>query len=405
MTRATQSGARLSEVRHFEGVVTWIGLLPSGDAIVRHYAADASGKIITCLTPAGVPRWTRRLIDPSWPRWSSWPVVTANGETWIGYPDRLVTLDHDGREVASILLGLSPGEQLGAFALLETGVIVAIGCPEMRPEAHASPRVIRLDRGAVRWSTSLTPGLLQQSWVWQLSVTGARPRGWEPSYFSPLVIVGEDLLATYYEIESGLGCGYCVDVSSGALRWATETGPSGEVAVDGAGNFLVGRQGYGVRETRSYSRNGRVLDSWPTHGPSVVDADGRVRVAEMDNSTAAGRFLRLEPDGDLRVGPSVRGYYCAYPVLDDQGLAYVVRGGHLLAVNAQLKVTTLYKVHEIPAREPCQVLTRMLLAGTSRLVVGVNNAVLTFDGPFGNLAATNWPCGGGTLGGNPVIQA
>jgi hypothetical protein len=125
----------------------------------------------------------------------------------------------------------------------------------------------------------------------------------------------------------------------------------------------------------------------------------------MDNSSAEGRFLRLEPDGDLAVGPSVRAYSCAYPVLDDLGLAYVVRGGRLLAIDARLEVTTLYEGPEIAARDSGLVLTRMLLTGTGQLVVGVNNALLTFDGPFGNLAATNWPCGGGTLGGNPLVQA
>jgi hypothetical protein len=125
----------------------------------------------------------------------------------------------------------------------------------------------------------------------------------------------------------------------------------------------------------------------------------------MDNSAAEGRFLRLEPDGDLTVGPSVRAYYCAYPVLDDLGLAYVVRGGRLLAIDAQLEVTTLYEGPEIPARDASVDLTRTLLTGTGQLVVGVDKALLTFDGPFGNLAATNWPCGGRTLGGNPVVQA
>ena len=101
----------------------------------------------------------------------------------------------------------------------------------------------------------------------------------------------------------------------------------------------------------------------------------------------------------------MRAYYCAYPVLDDQGLAYIVRGGRLLAMNARLEVTTLYEGNEIPARDSGLVLTRMLLTRTRRLIVGVNNALLTFHGPFGNLAATNWPCGGGTLGGNPVIRS
>jgi hypothetical protein len=59
---------------------------------------------------------------------------------------------------------------------------------------------------------------------------------------------------------------------------------------------------------------------------------------------------------------------------------------------------------EIPNHSNSLVLTRVLLDGQGHAVVGVDKAVLMFDGPFGSLARSAWPCANGTLGGNPVAR-
>lgn len=47
-------------VTAFENTVTWIGLLPTNDVIVRHYAVSALERVVVCLAADGRVKWTRR---------------------------------------------------------------------------------------------------------------------------------------------------------------------------------------------------------------------------------------------------------------------------------------------------------------------------------------------------------
>jgi hypothetical protein len=82
---------------------------------------------------------------------------------------------------------------------------------------------------------------------------------WEPRDFTPerdegLLVSGDRVPATYLEVASGLGVGYCLDLGSGDLLWETPPRPIGARAVAGPGRFLVGAQGYGAFETCLYDR-------------------------------------------------------------------------------------------------------------------------------------------------------
>jgi hypothetical protein len=129
---------------------------------------------------------------------------------------------------------------------------------------------------------------------------------------------------------SGIGFGYAVSLTDGALRFTTRTGPLSEVAAIGGGAFLVGYQGYGAFETLRYDRDGRVAERWASHGYYLV-GDG-VRVIELENTRPSRMHLvRLLPGGAVAKGEWLDGYYTSRPLLGADGTAYFFRKGAVFA--------------------------------------------------------------------------
>lgn len=399
----------------FESVVTWVGVLPTADVVVLHYAVNALERVVACQAPDGRVRWTRRLAEKA-PHYFSWPVVIDDaGRICIGYPDRIIALDNDGREVAMTPVPSGADAQLGAFVVVDGDVIVALGAAN-RPkgEGDANALLVRLDpSGARRWSTILPSGEISHDGVHVMrAATGFqqekmpawRARSWEPGYFSPLVVSGSHLLATCRD-SSGLSRSYGLESESGRLLWATSPQPDGYIGVDARGDFLIGHQGYGTFESQLRSPTGELKGTWPMHGQMVVDPQGRTCVMEMDNGRkSSGTFVRLQSGGGIEQGPSIGAYYTAYPAMNADGTAFLIRDGALMSIDRALKRTTLYTGPEIPNHGNSLVLTRVLLDGRGHAVVGVDKAVLSFSGPFGDVASSAWPCGDGTPGGNPVAK-
>lgn len=200
-------------VTALENTVTWIGLLPTNDVIVLHYAVNALERVVVCLAADGHVRWTRRLAETGLHSFT-WPVVIDDaGRVCIGHPDRIIALDDDGNEVATTPVPSGPDAQLGAFVVEE-----------------------------------------------------------------------------------------------------------------------------------------------------------------------------------------------AYPAMNVDGTAFLVRDGAFLSIDSALQKTTLYEGPAIPNHNSSLVLTRVLLDGRGHALVGVDKTVLSFEGPFGATADSSWPCGKGTLGGNPVAK-
>jgi hypothetical protein len=193
--------------------------------------------------------------------------------------------------------------------------------------------------GTVRWSVSLPVGSVGYEGVVQMSAD----QGWEPRPMDPwfpatwfatsqtLTVSGDAVLACFSDVpRSGIGFGYVVSLTDGALRFTTQTGPISEVAPTGGGAFLVGYQGYGAFETLHYDRDGRVLERWASHGYYLV-GDG-VRVIELENTLPSKMHLvRLLPGGAVRKGEWLDGYYTSRPLLGADRMAYFFRKGAVLA--------------------------------------------------------------------------
>jgi hypothetical protein len=248
------------------------------------------------------------------------------------------TCGDGGHCLARVRVSPREGMRLSAFGPVENGFVFAwqhdIRTP-MRP-----PILERVNSdGTILWSVTLPVGSVSYEGVVQLSPD----EGWKPSPMDPwiphtwfstsqtLPVSGDAVLVCFSDMpSSGIGFGYVVSLTDGALRFTTQKGPISEVAPIGEGAFLVGYQGYGAFETLHYDRDGRVPERWASHGYYLV-GDG-IRVIEMENRLPSKMHLvRLLPGGTVTKGEWLDGYHTSRPLLGADGTAYFFRKGAVMA--------------------------------------------------------------------------
>jgi hypothetical protein len=232
------------------------------------------------------------------------------------------------------------------------GALVAWG--SNAPDA-APARLELLDaEGRRRWVTDLPSPDMAYAGITEMGVaTGWQPRP-IPAYraetfrgtrWEPVLVSGDRVLATFFEVSGGLGVSYCVDPHTGRLLWSTKPAPAGDRAIAGDGRFLVGEHGYGASAMRLLDGDGAVVAEWPSHGRALVGADGVIRVVEGDKLS---RIRLLHPDGTMTDGPVLPGSYTVGPVLAADGSIAFLRDGRLQAAAPDLTVTTH---HAMPGRD------------------------------------------------------
>jgi hypothetical protein len=158
-----------------------------------------------------------------------------------------------------------------------------------------------------------------------------RPRTWL-STAETLDISGEVVLACFSNMPvTGIGLGYALSLTDGALRFTTASGPIQSSAALGGGAFLVGYQGYGAFETQHYDRDGRVRTRWASQGHYIIAGDD-IRVIELTNANPYAMHLaRLLQDGSVVRGERLDGHHTSPPSVCPDGTALFFRGGSLLA--------------------------------------------------------------------------
>jgi hypothetical protein len=358
----------------------------------------------------------RGQSDLAWPVRHSWGSpyrqmrVGGDGSAWVSEGDRITRIGPEGRVLASVEVAAEPGEQLGGFLLLPDGFAASFFRPP--PEEDLDARIARLDQaGKAAWSTTLPAGPVAYPGVVEMSVESGwqprpkkawQPEDWQPGYREPLLLSGDRLLASYFELRSGIGCSYCLDVRDGRFLWATELRPQNVLAIAGPGEFFVGSQGYGAFDTYLYGADGNVRRHWPSHGDVVITGQGEVRVVEMENCLPSRmHFSVFLPDGTVRKGPHLGGYYTTYPVVNREGVVAFWRNGKLRTVDASLQKRMLWQDMGLAEKA---VMTRMLLADDGTLVFGLEDELFLVPTNLGPMADSPWPCGGGNAQGNPVLQ-
>lgn len=336
-------------------------------------------------------------------------VRAVRDELWLGRGDVL----HDvlGRrrvELSSVLYG---DERMESFVVLPDGFVVSTSVP--LTARAGSARVLRIDRNGLRlWSRRISPGLLEYEGVVEMRAEDGwavkKKRPWKPKLIWNADFVGEPLIVTStsvlagYSDSSGIGRRYVLDLVTGQIVWASTPGPNSNAAADAAGNFLLGRQGYGAFETELRSPVGEMLQHWDSHGHPIIDGDGRIAVVEMSNASDRQHVAQFGANGDVRRGPRLPGYYTTHPVLAGDGRAAFFRAGRLFVVDAELKVAVLV---EEPEHEGTAVGSRTLLLDDGRIVFGVNDELWFVETDLTPMASAPWPCGSQTAGANPAPSA
>jgi hypothetical protein len=395
------------------GSARHIALAPSGHIYALVDQAEGRGRL-TCFDPDGRPTGDLPLPAPEgWPRRIARRRlrVAANGDAWLTTGDGLLAVGPDGRPRASVDLPLEPGEQPGCFLLLPDGFLVSFYRPA--PAADLGGRVARLDpAGRPRWSTRLPAGDVNYAGVVQTGVDSRwevrpkpawRPEDWQPNFrLEPLLLAGDRLLASYFEFRSGIGRSWCLDAATGRSLWATEPRPESSLAITGPGEFLVGSQGYGAFDLYLYGPGGTLRQHWDRHAEVVVTERGELRGVEMENCTPSRmHFSVFRPDGTVRQGPHLSGYYTTHPVVSRGGVTAFWREGELQAVDADLGKETLLRDRGSAGKS---IMTRMLLTAAGTLVFGLEDELWMVSSDLGAMADSSWPCGGGNARGNPVYR-
>ncbi|MFI6880021.1 hypothetical protein ACIBL6_41925 [Streptomyces sp. NPDC050400] len=391
----------------------------AGPLYVTSYGASPLETVVTLVDGAGEVAWERTFAGTGRPR----SRLSEDGTLWLAVPRRsgraLEGIRADGTAHRTVVPACEPGEEIGAFVLLDDGFLVAwagasgiLRTSAGGRTAPSRPRVARYTwDGACLWSTPIVMGALSHPGVQGMSArTGweVRPlQPWVPEevdvdHWEPLLVSGDRVAAGFVDARGGIGRTFFLDLADGAVVSATSPAPSGRKAIAGPGEFLIGSQGYGEFTTGRYDREGNVTVRWASHGALLVDDGGTVRGPELENRLPSrSRFRRLAPDGSLVDGPALTGYSTSCPAMDREGTAVFWRDGKLLAVDANLDA------HELFARKDAEgrnVLGRTLLLEGGRVAVTVDDEVLVLRGPLEPLAEGPWPCGDANLRGNPVVS-
>jgi hypothetical protein len=285
------------------------------------------------------------------------PRVAADGGIWVGGGAVLEETRPSGEPGRRFTLdGGHPARTIGAFVLPPGGPLVAW---RTNAPAEAPARVERLDaEGRRRWVTDVPAPEMAYAGITEVGVES----GWQPrpvrayqaemfwtSRWEPLLVSGDRVLATFFEVSGGLGVRFCLDLHTGRLLWSTKPAPTGDCAIAGGGRFLVGEQGYDAFAMRLLDGDGAVVAEWPSHGRALVGGDGVIRVVELENQQPSRCRIRLlHPDGTMTDGPVLPGHYTVGPVLAADGRVAFLRDGRLQAAAPDLSVTTH---HAMPGRD------------------------------------------------------
>lgn len=390
---------------------------PSGPLTVTGYGANPLMTVITRVDLSGEVVWQRTYRGTGRPQ----SRLSAEGTLWIAYPDG------DGRVLEGVLPDgstgptarpdCSPGEEIGAFVLLDDGFVISWASASRLVRGERSrltpvldPRVARYTReGECLWSTPIVlgavsfPGVLEvgDGTGWEL-----RPRRpWVPQevgvdHWEPLLVSDDRIAASLTDTRGGIGRTFFLDLDSGETVSATSPAPNGRKAIAGPGQFLIGSQGYGAFTTGRFGRDGAETARWPSCGAMLVDKNGSASGPELESCLhSRSRFRRLAPDNSLVDGPVLTGDYTSYPAMDCEGTAVFWRDGKLLAVDADLAGHDLFAMDDSRA-----IIGRALLLDEGNVALSLDDEVLVFRTPLGPLAEGPWPCGEANLQGNPLLS-
>jgi hypothetical protein len=279
---------------------------------------------LECRDERGELRWQRPLA-PLGDRYAPRQLlVDGDAIAWTVDGEGFTGFDQQGAEIARHRI---VERRCGGLALIESGFVVSL----FGAGRHLQPCILQMAKsGEVRQTTVLPlPDPTVRTWICG-----------DP----PLVISGDRLLARFFDVSSGIGVAYGLDLATGAHLFTTPPHPTGQVASLGDGRFLIGAQGYGAFETWQLERDGAISRRWPGQGHYVI-AD-EIHVIELENVMPSKMcFTTLVADGSVRRGPHLEGYYTSPPARLNDGSIVFWRDGALRSITESGELRLLLQTH------------------------------------------------------------
>ncbi|RSM67185.1 hypothetical protein DMH03_09030 [Amycolatopsis sp. WAC 01376] len=356
-----------------------------------------SRRTLLAIDLAGKVLWRRELEGDPKGHWSQKSYtkhlrVSESGTVFLIDGDVLLGFDESGGTQAEIRLDHDPDEAPGSFALVRGGFCTTW---TTLPGRHRDVRVdVRDGSGACTWSTRIPTEPLGFA-----SSEPTMPHEFSPSYWDPLLVSDDRILAAFDDLGRGLSLSYLLDRDSGRLVATTPVSGGMHKAIAGPSEFLAGDRGFGLLGTARYDASGAEVVRWDSEGPFLVGPDGVIRCAESGNPERHRRFRKLNADGSTEDGPVLSRRHFGSPALDSAGTAVFTQDGALRAIDAELHERVLC---EIP--EERDLYGRVLLLEDGLVAFTVGHELFLAATDLGPVPSSGWVCGDGNLRANPVLE-
>jgi hypothetical protein len=214
-----------------------IAVLPTGEVMVWSWTQE--GFYLDAYDANLALLWTRETG-----RRSLGMSVDGNGLVWALDNAGASAYNDQGELKTRIEAPSIPGIEVSALELVDGDFVFAYH--HVEGSLPDNPALVRVTpSGAVLWSTRLTTETITFTGDPYAARSAAEPlpvRTWKCGFRAgTLCRSGDMLLAVYADMPfSGIGVGYALSLTTGALSYVTARGPIDNVAAGSAGSFLVG---------------------------------------------------------------------------------------------------------------------------------------------------------------------
>ncbi|WP_125781961.1 hypothetical protein [Amycolatopsis sp. WAC 01375] len=365
-------------------------------------------RTLLAIDLAGNVLWQRELEGDPNGHWSQKSYtkhlrVSESGTVFLIDGDVLLGFDASGETQVAIRLDHDQDEAPGPFALVREGFCTTW---TTLPGRHRDVRVdVRDGSGTCMWSTRIPteplgyrgpPGLEDDFAPFKPTM----PHEFSPSYWDPLLVSGDRILAGFDDVSTGLSLSYLLDRDSGGLVATTPVSGGKHKAIAGLGEFLAGDRGFGLLGTARYDASRAEVVRWDSDGPLLVGPDGAIRSVESGNPEGARRFRKLNADGSTDDGPALSRSHFGSPALDSAGTVVFTQDGALRAIDAELHERVLC---EIPDER--DLYGRIVLLEDGLVAFTVGHGLFLAETDLGPLPSSGWVCSDGNLRANPVLES
>lgn len=353
---------------------------------------------IYCFDMSGRPIWEREFPG-CYPQSLK---LDQQGRIWLARKYELKCVSLDASYKFDYPIRFETGEMMGGFVVTPDYLYV---CSRVtRHHRTGQPGIFSYERnGEFQWQTRLPVEPIAFAGIVEMGVTTRgkiqpkkawMPTTWEPfTHQNQLILSGHSVLASYFEYHSGIGKYYALDTEDGRITWVSELLPMTKTAIAGKDMFLISSNGYGANDTWLYKTDGTQVTHWREAGNKVIGQDGLIRCFEPNSFLSV-----LNSQGDTEYKIELNYGQLSYPAIDQCNIVVFWANGQLIAIDEQFTKQILYT----DLARVKGFTDEVLITDDGYVICNYGHELLIFETNLKPLARSAWPCGLGSLSGNPV---